>query len=87
MHFFSHPTSDSYLQGAGFFLVQSIIIYTVGIKTYQHMAASGTANGVNGLVCFLVCAPLVTVLAEVFYRIVDLPSIVAARGFWAFMTQ
>ncbi|EMD91060.1 hypothetical protein COCC4DRAFT_167359 [Bipolaris maydis ATCC 48331] len=70
-----------------FFLVQSIIIYTVGIKTYQHMAASGTANGVNGLVCFLVCAPLVTVLAELFYRIVDLPSIVAARGFWAFMTQ
>ena len=79
--------SNSYLHIIGFFFVQSIIIYTVGIKAYQHLAASGMSTSVNGLICFLICAPLVTVLAEVFYRIIDLPSIMLARGFWAFMTK
>jgi hypothetical protein len=51
------------------------------------MADSGMNGAMSTFVCFLVCAPLVGVVGEVFYRIVDLPSIILARGFWAFMTK
>ncbi|CAN9394583.1 unnamed protein product [Alternaria alternata] len=69
------------------FLVQSIIIYTAGIKLYTHMVTAGMNNAASSFVCFLVCAPLVAIVAEVFYRVVDLPSVVLARSFWAFMTK
>jgi hypothetical protein len=42
---------------------------------------------VSGLVCFVVCAPLVAIVGEVFYRLVDLPSVVVARCFWAWVTK
>lgn len=67
--------------------MQPLIIYTVGIKLFQHMANAGSTTALSGFICFLVCAPLVGIVAEVFYRIVDLPSVVIARGFWAFMTK
>jgi NCAIR mutase (PurE)-related protein len=51
------------------------------------MVAAGMNGAASSFVCFLVCAPLVAVTAEVFYRLVDLPSVVLARGFWAFMTK
>ncbi|KAF1945376.1 hypothetical protein EJ02DRAFT_53729 [Clathrospora elynae] len=69
------------------FLVQAILIYTVGIKLYLHIDATGTNNAVSGLVCFLVCAPMVAIAAEVFYRLVDLPSVGLAKAFWAWMTK
>jgi NCAIR mutase (PurE)-related protein len=50
------------------------------------MANAGMNNALSSFVCFLVCTPLVAIVAEVFYRLVDLPSVVLARGFWAFMT-
>jgi hypothetical protein len=78
---------NSCLQATGVFLVQAIVIYTVGIKLYTHISAAGGNNAVGGLVCFVVCAPLVAIAGEVFYRLVDLPSVVVARGFWAWMTK
>jgi hypothetical protein len=78
---------NNHLQNLGWFLVQSIIIYTAGIQLYTHMVAAGMNGAASSFVCFLVCAPLVAVTAEVFYRLVDLPSVVLARGFWAFMTK
>jgi hypothetical protein len=81
------PLSHNCLPNTGYFLVQSILIYTVGIKLYTQMAGSGMNGAMSTIVCFLVCAPLVGVVGEVFYRIVDLPSIILARGFWAFMTK
>ncbi|KAI4706903.1 hypothetical protein J4E89_008237 [Alternaria sp. Ai002NY15] len=70
-----------------YFLVQSILIYTAGIKLYTHMADAGMSGSLSTFVCFLVCAPLVAIVGEIFYRVVDLPSIILARGFWAFMTK
>jgi hypothetical protein len=78
---------NSCLQATGVFLVQAIVIYTVGIKLYTHISAAGGNNAVGGLVCFVVCVPLVAIAGEVFYRLVDLPSVVVARGFWAWMTK
>ncbi|KAF1846005.1 uncharacterized protein K460DRAFT_313030 [Cucurbitaria berberidis CBS 394.84] len=70
-----------------FFLVQSIIVYTAGIKLFLHIKATGTGDAVNNFACFCVCAPLVALASEVFYRLVDLPSVVLARIFWTWMTK
>ena len=78
---------NNYLHIPGYFLVQSILIYTAGIKLYTHMADAGMNGSLSTFVCFLVCAPLVAIVGEIFYRVVDSPSIILARGFWAFMTK
>ena len=56
----------------GFFLVQCIIIYTLGIKLYGtlHIANHNAAIAV----CFFVCLAASAVWAEVFYRVVEVPS-------------
>ncbi|CAO2649149.1 Nn.00g100980.m01.CDS01 [Neocucurbitaria sp. VM-36] len=69
------------------FLTQSLIIYTVGIKLYLYIESIGTSNTLNNLACFCVCASAVAVSSEIFYRLVDLPSIVIAREFWKWMTK
>lgn len=69
------------------FLVQSIIIYTAGIKLFLHVNSLGTSNTLNAFACFCLCAPLVAVASELFYRVVDLPSIVVARQFWGWVTK
>lgn len=69
----------------GVFLVQSIIIYTVGIKLWMVMANAGVNNAVSTLASFAVCATSVALSSEIFYRLVDLPSIAAAKALWKFM--
>ncbi|KAH8693405.1 hypothetical protein GQ44DRAFT_635204 [Phaeosphaeriaceae sp. PMI808] len=69
------------------FLVQPLILYTAGIKLYMRLYASGTNHEVATLVCFLVCLPLVAAGSEVFYRIVDLPSILVAKETWAWVRK
>ncbi|KAJ4312396.1 hypothetical protein N0V94_007464 [Neodidymelliopsis sp. IMI 364377] len=69
------------------FLVQSIIIYTVGIKLWMFMKDSGVNNEVCTLASFVVCASSVAVGSEIFYRLVDLPSIAAAKAFWTWMIK
>jgi len=66
--------------------MQSLVIYTVGIKLYMQMVEKGNNTATSGLLAFVVCLPVTALLSEVFYRIVDIPSIVVARSFWAFMT-
>jgi hypothetical protein len=73
------------VQGA--FLVQSIIMYTAGIKLWMRLDNAGAAQPVSTLVCFIVCAPLVAVASEVFYRLIDVPSVVAAKAFWTWMLR
>lgn len=67
--------------------MQSIIIYTVGIKLWVSMDDAGVSGAVNTLASFVVCASLVAVASEIFYRLVDLQSIAAAKAFWTFMTK
>lgn len=71
----------------GVFLVQSIIVYTVGIKLWMFMDDAGTNSAVSTLAIFGVCASLVGVGSEMFYRLVDLPSIATAKAFWTWMIK
>ncbi|KAH9860613.1 hypothetical protein J1614_011944 [Plenodomus biglobosus] len=69
------------------FLVQSIVIYTAGIKLWLHINKSGTSDTLNTFAVFCACAPAVALASEIFYRIVDIPSVAFARAFWAWMTK
>ncbi|CAO2653388.1 Nn.00g027990.m01.CDS01 [Neocucurbitaria sp. VM-36] len=55
-----------------YFLVQSIIIYTLGIKLYQTIHLAN--NTATVAVCFLVTLITSAASAEVFYRLVEVPS-------------
>jgi hypothetical protein len=72
---------------AGVFLVQSIIIYTVGIKLWMLMDGARVNSSISILASFVACASSVAVASEMFYRLVDLPSIAAAKTFWAWMIR
>jgi hypothetical protein len=72
---------------AGTFLVQSIIIYTVGIKLWTTMNDAGVSGALSTFASFVVCASTTAVGSEIFYRLVDLPSVAAAKAFWAFMIE
>jgi hypothetical protein len=59
----------------GFFLMQSIIIFSAGIKLFNHLRfGQNMTLEVSSFLCLLVCAPLVALTTEVFYRAVDYPS-------------
>lgn len=67
--------------------MQSIIIYTVGVKLWLFMDDAGVRSELNSLASFAVCSSLVALASEIFYRLVDLPSIAAAKGFWTWMIK
>ncbi|KAI8935845.1 hypothetical protein NX059_007362 [Plenodomus lindquistii] len=69
------------------FLVQSIVIYTAGIKLWLHLNKLGTSDTLNTFAVFCACAPAVALASEVFYRLIDIPSIAFARVSWAWMTK
>lgn len=69
------------------FLVQSIVIYTAGIKLWLHINKSGTSDTLNTFAVFCTCAATVALASEVFYRAIDIPSVAFARLFWAWMTK
>lgn len=51
------------------------------------MDDAGINNAVSTLTSFVVCAPMVVFTSEIFYRLVDLPSIAAAKQFWTWMIK
>ncbi|EON69192.1 hypothetical protein W97_08550 [Coniosporium apollinis CBS 100218] len=61
-------------------LVQSIFIYTAGVKLFMHLRfqKDWPLEG-SAAVCLAVCVPATVLLAEVFYRAVEHPSQVLAR--------
>ncbi|KAF2255335.1 hypothetical protein BU26DRAFT_559943 [Trematosphaeria pertusa] len=69
------------------FLVKPLLIYTAGIKLFMHLHASGTNRGLATFACFVTCVPLVGLASEVFYRIVDLPSVAIAKEAWAWVKK
>jgi hypothetical protein len=56
----------------GFFLMQSIITYTLGIKLYQTLHITNDISAIA--VCFFVTLATSLGIAEIFYRIVEVPS-------------
>lgn len=64
----------------GYFLVQSIIIYTAGIKFYTYLSTQkGLSVEAARSVCLLVCVAAVVVGAEIFHHLVTKPSKLLAR--------
>ena len=57
---------------AGYFIVQSIMIYTLGIKLYQTLHIANDIASVA--VCFFVTLAASASGAEIFYRAVEVPS-------------
>lgn len=70
----------SYLgrRSLSWFLVQSILVYTMGIRLYQalHMKEEVAATAV----CFFAVLGATTVAAEIFYRVVEVPSHVLSHA-------
>jgi hypothetical protein len=72
LSFLPHAGLATLTRLAGFFLVQSIIVYTLGIKLYQMLHLSNDMAAVA--VCFFVTLAASVGGAEMFYRIVEIPS-------------
>lgn len=64
----------------GWFLIQSIFIYTAGVKLFVHLRLQKEwpLEG-SAAVCLAVCVPATILLAKAFYRTVEHPSQVLAR--------
>ena len=78
LHYPIHTTLTAQLPG--YFLVQSIIIYTAGIKFYTYLATQkGLSVEAARSVCLLVCVAAVVLGAEIFHHIVAKPSKLLAR--------
>lgn len=59
----------------GWFLVQSIVIYTAGIKLFMHLSIEKKLSiEASRVVCLIVCVTSVILGAELFHRLVDTPS-------------
>ncbi|KAF2994791.1 hypothetical protein E8E13_000797 [Curvularia kusanoi] len=69
------------------FLIQSTIVYSIGIKLWMSMKNGGASDVACTAASFFVCAAVTAVASEVFYRLVDLPSVSAAKQFWKFMVS
>lgn len=72
----------------GYFLIQSIIIYTLGIKLYTHLsptlgAGSTRAQGVS----FIACLVTTVAAGEAYYWLIDRPSQILARITWKWMRE
>ena len=60
---------------SGWFLVQSIILYTAGIKLFMYLNVNkGVPAVAVNVLCLVVCLPAVILSAEIFHRAVDFPS-------------
>jgi len=59
----------------GWFLVQSIIIYTAGIKLFTQLSSKqGWSVEAANWTCLVVCLATIVLGAEIFHRLVDCPS-------------
>ena len=77
-HYPVHTTLTTHLPG--YFLVQSIIIYSAGIKMYTYLSTQkGLSVEAARSVCLLVCVAAVVVGAEIFHHLVAKPSKLLAR--------
>ena len=60
---------------SGWYLVQSTIIYTAGIKLFMHLRITKSWSFEGATIAALaVCLVSVIPAAEVFYRFIDVPS-------------
>ena len=59
---------------AGWFLTQSIVVYVIGIKMFLSLVGNNSSQAGAVTACFAACVPLTAIMAEVFYRLIEVPS-------------
>lgn len=62
------------------FLTQSIIVYSIGIELFLHLHKNGASETDTIIACLIVCVLTIIPSAEVFYRLVEIPSQKFAKG-------
>jgi hypothetical protein len=69
-------------------LISPIIIYSAGIKLYTSLALDGSMQNDAAVFLTLIVVTLVSFACqEVFYRLVEAPSLMAAKLAWDFMRR
>lgn len=48
---------------------------------------TGVSDSLSTFTSFVVCTISTAIGSEIFYRLVDLPSVAAAKAFWSFMIK
>lgn len=71
-----------------YFLTQSILIYLVGIKVFTRTHHFDGASFPGSTIATLISCLVVTIpMAELFYRVIEVPSKVVAHKFFDFITK
>jgi peptidoglycan/LPS O-acetylase OafA/YrhL len=72
----------------GYFLTQSTLIYVVGIKVFSHLHQEDNISFPGSvMVTLITCLAVVVPAAEVFHRVVEVPSKICAHKFFDFITS
>ena len=72
----------------GYFLTQSIIMYTAGIKLFMYIRyVQGAAFPAAAIATLVTCIPLTAIIGEIFYRLFDWPSRVVAKWFFDWIRE
>lgn len=72
----------------GYFLIQSTLIYIVGIRVFTKLHHDdGIDFRGSTMVTFITCLAVVVPAAEIFHRVVEVPSKVFAHTFYDFITN
>ncbi|RFU28629.1 hypothetical protein B7463_g7696, partial [Scytalidium lignicola] len=70
-----------------YFLIQSTMIYLVGIKTFQHLLANHISYSGSVMVALITSLAVIIPMVELFYRLVEQPSELFAHKFYNFLTS
>lgn len=68
-------------------MAQSIVFWTAGIKLYLHLHSRGTSTATANFAVFVTCTLTTLLFAEVYYRIVDLPSQWVAKEAYSWLLR
>ncbi|KAH8809373.1 hypothetical protein F5884DRAFT_795457 [Xylogone sp. PMI_703] len=70
-----------------YFLTQSIIVYLVGVKTFQRLRENHISYEGSVMVALITSLTVIIPTAELFYRLVEQPSKLLAHKFYNFITS
>jgi peptidoglycan/LPS O-acetylase OafA/YrhL len=72
----------------GYFLTQSTLIYVVGIKVFSQLHHEDNISFLGSAMATLItCLAVVVPAAEMFHRVVEVPSKIFAHKFFDFITS
>lgn len=72
----------------GYFLIQSIMVYVVGIRLFMHLRYQRHVSFPGTVITTLItCLAVVVAAAEAFYRLVERPSKLLAHMAYEWITE